>query len=171
MQFIRCTGKLLKEAGFKPNAFQRDESRFSFLGQWHANLIYIDGRKSVIFVNDRTLFNFIAPDINRAQIRELPKLFESCLSCVISSEAFPENVKYRILGEYEDIGLAKSSSRSVLGALNNLAFHYKNSILNAGGVHSWKIPDIIHQMNRMPMQPIKYQFPIEEIRTLYGISS
>lgn len=171
MQFIRCTAKLLKEAGFKPNEFQRDEPRFSFLGQWHANLIYIDGRKSVLFANDRTLFNFIAPDINRAQIRELPKVFRSFLSCVISAEAFPENVKSRIMGEYEDLELAKSSSRSVLGSLNDLAFHYKYSIVNAGGVHSWKIPDIIHQMNRIPMQALKSNYPIEEIRALYGIAS
>ena len=170
MQFVRCTAKLLKEAGFRANEFQRDEPRFSFLGQWHANLIYIDGRKSVLFVNDRTLFNFIAPDINRAQICELPKLFKSFLSSVISSEGFPEHVKNRIMGEYEDIELAKSSSRNVLGSLNDLAFHYKHSILNAGGVHSWKIPDIIQQMNRMPMQALKFNFPIEEIRTLYGIA-
>lgn len=171
MQFIRCTAKLLKEAGFKPNEFPRDEPKFAFLGQWHANLIYIDGRKSVLFVNDRTLFNFIAPDINRAQIRELSKVFRSFLSGVISAEAFPENVKSRIMGEYEDLELAKSSSRSVLGSLNDLAFHYKYSILDAGGVHSWKIPDIIHQMNRIPMQALKSNYPIEEIGALYGISS
>ena len=49
MQLIRCTAKLLREAGLKPTESQHDDSLFSFLGQWHANLIYIDGRKSVLF--------------------------------------------------------------------------------------------------------------------------
>ncbi len=171
MQLIRCTAKLLKEAGLKPTESQHDDSLFSFLGQWHANLIYIDGRKSVLFVNDRTLFNFILPDVTRAQIHDLPELFLSGLSCVISAEEFPEEVKPRIMAEYEQVALAKSSNKSVLGSANDLAFHYKYSILDAGGVHSWKVPEIIRQLNRMPLKAIKYAFPIEEIRNLYGITA
>jgi len=171
MQRIRCTAKLLKEVGLKPAQLQHDDPLFSFLGQWHASLIYIDGRKSVLFVNDRTLFNFILPDVNRAQIRELPELFLSSLSCVISAEEFPDDVKGRILEEYEQLALAKSSNKSVLGSANDFAFHYKFSILDAGGVHSWKVPEIIHRLNRMPMKSIKYVFPIEEIKNLYGIAA
>ena len=129
MQLIRCTAKLLKEVGLKPNELQHDEPRFSFLGPWHANLIYIDRRKSVLFVNDRTLFNLILPDVSRAQIRALPNLFLSGLSCVISAEEFPEDVKMKILGEYEEIVLSKSSDRSVLGSANDLAFHYRISCI------------------------------------------
>ncbi len=73
--------------------------------------------------------------------------------------------------EYEEIALAKSSSKSVLGSANDIAFHYKYSILDAGGVHSWKVSEIIHRMNRMPMQAIQMKFPIEEIRSLYGIAA
>ena len=171
MQLIRCTAKLLREAGLKPAESQHDDSPFSFLGQWHANLIYIDGRKSVLFVNDRTLFNFILPDVTRTQIHDLPELFLSGLSCVISAEEFPEEVKKRIMAEYEQVALAKSSNKSVLGSANDLAFHYKYSILDAGGVHSWKVPEIIHRLNRMPLKAIKYAFPIEEIRNLYGIAA
>ena len=171
MQLIRCTAKLLKEVGLKPAQLWHDEPKFSFLGQWHANLIFIDRRKSVLFVNDRTLFNFILPDVNRAQIRALPDLFLSGLSCVISAEEFPQEVKRRILAEYDQIALAKSSDRSVLGSANDLAYHYRLNILDAGGIHSWRVPEIIHQLNRMPMQAIKSKFPIEEIRTLYGIAA
>ena len=171
MQLIRCTAKLLKEAGLKPAESQQEDPPFSFLGQWHANLIYIDGRKSVLFVNDRTLFNFILPDVTRAQFRDLPECFLSGLSCVISAEQFPEDVKKRIMEEYEHLALAKSSNRSVLGSVNDLAFHYKHSILEAGGVHSWQVPEIIQRLNRMPIKAIKYLFPIEMIRNLYGIAA
>ena len=171
MQLLRCTAKLLKEVGLKPADLCLDEPDFSFLGQWHANLIYIDRRKSVLFVNDRTLFNFILPDVSRAQIRALPELFRSGLSCVISAEEFPEDVRRRIFEEYEEVALAKSSDRSVLGSSNDLAYHYKLHILNAGGVHSWRVPEIIRQLNRMPMQAIKFKFPIDEIRALYGIAA
>lgn len=171
MQLIRCTAKLLKEAGLKPAELQYEEPQFSFLGPWHANLIYIDRRKSVLFVNDRTLFNFVLPDVNRDQIRGLPDLFLSGLSCVISAEEFPEDVKKRIINEYEQVALAKSSNRSVLGSANDLAYHYRFGIMDAGGVHSWRVPEIIREMNRMPMQAIKTKFPIQEMRDLYGIAA
>jgi hypothetical protein len=170
MQLIRCTAKLLKEIGLKPSQLQQGEPDFSFLGQWHANLIYIDRRKSLIFVNDRTLMNFVVPGTTRAQIRELPDLFLSTLACVLSAEDVPGDTQAKVLAEYEEIGIAKSSSRSVLGSANDIAFHYKYSIEEAGGVHSWRIPEIIHDLNRMPMQAINYKFPIVEFRHLYDIA-
>lgn len=170
MQLLRCTAKLLKEAGVKPVDLQTKEPPFSFLGSWHANLVFIDGRKSVLFVNDRTLFNFILPDVNRARIRQLPELFLAALSCVISDEDLPDAVKRKILDEYETVALAKSSNRSVLGSSNDLAYRYKQNILDAGSVHSWRIPDIIRQLNRMPFQALDFAFPIDELRNLYGVA-
>lgn len=170
MQLIRCTAKLLKEMGFKPEDRQ-NEAPFSFLGQWHANLIYINRRKTLLFVNDRTLFNFIVPDVSRSQIRELPEQFRLMLSCVLAEEEVPEGVRQRILSEYKEIGLAKSSDRSVLGSSNDIALHYKYRILDAGGIHGWQVPGIIRELNRMPLQAIKYKFPIEELAHLYGFSA
>jgi hypothetical protein len=139
------------------------------LGQWHANLIYVDRRKTLLFVNDRTLFNFIIPDVTRVQIRQLPDQFRLMLSCVLADEAVPDDVRERILAEYEQIGFAKSSDRSVLGSSNDIAFHYKYQILDAGGIHSWQVPQIIRDLNRMPLQAIAYKFPIEELAQLYGL--
>jgi replication-associated recombination protein RarA len=89
---------------------------------------------------------------------------------VLAEEAIPEEVRQRILAEYKELGFAKSSSKSVLGSSNDIAFHYKYRILEAGGVHSWRVPEIIRELNRMPMKAIKHTFPIEELAHLYGIS-
>ena len=56
---------------------------------------------------------------------------------------------------------------SVLGSMNDLAFHYKFSIQEAGGVHSPAVPEIIRRLNRMPMGALKYVFPIEALKALY----
>jgi hypothetical protein len=87
---------------------------------------------------------------------------------VLAEEAIPEEVRQRILAEYKELSFAKSSSRSVLGSSNDIAFHYKYLILQAGGLHSWRVPEIIRELNRMPMQAIKHTFPIEELAHLYG---
>ena len=169
MQLIRCTGKLIKELGFQAKDLRPEEPRFSFLGQWHANLIYLNRQKTVLLVNDRTIFNFIIPGLSRAQIRDLPNQFRQMLACVLSEEGLPDAVNERILAEYAEIGFGKSSDRSVLGSSNELAFHYKHRILNAGGIHSWRVPQIIQELNRMPMQAIPSKFPIDELRRLYSL--
>ena len=167
MQLIRCTKKLQKEMGLKPSDLCAEEPRFSYLGPWHANLIHIDRRKCLLFANDRTLLNFIVTDVSRASIRELDKLFTSYLSCILADEGFGEADRARILAEYDEIGFANTSSKSVLGSMNDLAFHYKYSIQEAGGVHSPAVPEIIRRLNRMPMGALKYVFPIEALRAMF----
>ena len=166
MQLIRCTKKLQKEMGLKQSDLCDEEPHFSYLGPWHANLINIDRRKCVLFVNDRTLFNFIAPDVSRVQIRGLNKLFKGYLSCVLADEDIAAADREKILSEYDEVGFANTNSKSVLGSMNDLAFHYKCSILEAGGVHSPAVPEIIRRLNRMPMGSLKYVFSIEALKAM-----
>ncbi len=139
----------------------------SFLGSWHANLLYIDRKKCVLFVNDKTLFNFIAPDVNREQIRNLSDLFRNYLSCVVASEGFPENPQQLIENEYKKTTYSGTNNKSTLGSMTDLVFHYKHHILAEGGVHRAMVPEIIHQLNRMPMGAISYQYPINVLKELY----
>ncbi|MFP4379160.1 MAG: DUF6933 domain-containing protein [Candidatus Sumerlaeia bacterium] len=168
MQLIRCTAKLRKEMGLKPKDLTSEVPEESRLGQWHANLIYIDRRKTLLFVNDRTLFNFIAPAVSRAQISELDKIFRLMLSCTLADEKVPDSTRELILEEYTEIAYAKSSSRIVLGAANDLAYHYETQILHAGGVHSPLAPQIIRKNNRLPFKPLKYLDPINALAAVYG---
>jgi len=67
-------------------------------------------------------------------IKDLGKLFRKFLSCVLSSEGFSKSVKDKILMEYRELGYSETRSKSVLGSMNDLAFHYKYHILSSGGV-------------------------------------
>ena len=164
---IRCTGKLLKEIGVGKSKAIPPVSHTSLLGDWHAHLLYIDRHKCVLFVNDRTRFNFIVPDIPRAQIRTLSRLFEQWLRCVLSDENVALNIQNQIFEEYAPIEYAPSNNRSVLGSINDLAYHYKHAIFMEGGVHSPVVPEIIREMNRMPMSPLRYKDPIRMLKELY----
>lgn len=172
MQLIRCTAKLLKELGLKRSELIEEQPKFSYLGQWHANLIYINRRKCVVFANDKTLTNFIVTDVSRAEIRDLGSMFESMFHCILADEGYSRDIIKTILAEYSEIGIGKSNSRSVLGSLSDLAFHYEHSILESGGPHSPAIPSIISRLNRMPMHSSKKGFfPIDELRKLYPSAS
>lgn len=168
MQLIQCTKKLQKEMGLKKSELTESEPIFSFLGSWHANLLYIDRRKCVLFVNNKTLLNFIVTDVKKVDIKDLGKLFREFLSCVLSSEEISKSVKEKILMEYRELGYSGTSSKSVLGSMNDLAFHYKHHILSSGGVHSADVPDIIHKLNHMPMGAIEYKYAIDALNELYN---
>ena len=166
MQLIRCTAKLRKEMRLKDSALCTGAEEEGRLGPWHANLIYINRRKCVLFVNDRTLINFIVPDVSRAEIRELRKVFLSFLHPVLAEEGLSSTERESIASEYSEVCYAKSSSKSVLGSMNDLAFHYEHRILMAGGILTPELPGIISDLNRMSMGALQYTFPIEELRNV-----
>ena len=151
----------------KNSDMSENEPNDSYLGSWHANMIYIDGKKCLLFVNDKTLFNFIVPDITKTQIRELSKIFKSTLACVLSAEGVPEGAKAKIMSECESILYGNTNSKSVLGSMNDLAFHYKHHIQSEGGAHSYAVPSIIGKLNRMPMGALEYVYPIEALKAIY----
>lgn len=153
--------------GLKKSDISEIEPNESYLGSWHANLIFISGKKCLLFVNDKTLFNFIVPDISRTQIRDLSSIFRVTLECVLAAEDVPEMAKTKIMSEYRSILYANTNSKSVLGSMNDLAFHYKYHIQSEGGVHSYAVPDIIKKLNHMPMGALDYVFPIEALKAVY----
>ena len=167
MQLISCTKKLQKEMGLKKNDISEDKPEELYLGSWHANLIYIDGKKCVLFVNDKTLLNFIIPDLSRTQIKGLSNIFKVTLGGVLATEGVPELARTKMLLEYESIQYANTHSKSVLGSMNDLAFHYKYRLQSEGGVHSTALPGIITAMNNMPMGALEYVFPIKALKAVY----
>lgn len=167
MLLIRCTCKLQKEMGLKKTDLVEEEGSDSKLGPWHANLIHINGRKCILFVNDKTLLNFIVTDVTRAEIRGLSEMFLNTLICVLADEGVSNNVIDAIKQEYSENGYAKTNNKSVLGSMNDLAFHYKFLIQDSGGVHSYMVPSIIKQLNHMPMGAIDYAYSIDAFRAIY----
>jgi len=167
MQLIRCTQKLVKEMGLKKAELSTIEPKFSYLGSWHANLLHIDGKKCVMFVNDKTLFNFIAPNVKRKEIKNLSSMFKEHLMYALSFEGITDKTKEQIIKEYSEINYSKTNSKKVLGSMNDLAFHYKDHILCEGGMLSALVPSIINKLNHMPMGMLNYNYSSEELKSLY----
>lgn len=163
MQLIGCTKKLQKEMGLNPKDLSMLEPEDSGLGSWTANLIFVNRRKCILFVNDKTLFNFLVPDVLRQQIRELAEMFRGFLSCELTEEGYSKAQIDKMLEEYREIGFSNTKSRSVLGSMNDLAHMYKFYMQSGGGTHGYDFPEIIKRMNRTPMGSLSYKLPIEAL--------
>ena len=86
---------------------------------------------------------------------------------MLAEEGVTASAREKILAEYEELRYGKTKSKSVLGSMTDLAFHYKYHIQEEGGVHSIAVPSIIKKLNRMPMGAIEYTYPIEALRAMY----
>lgn len=168
MKIIKCTKKLQKEMGLKKSELSVSEPDKGIIGHWHANLIYIQGKKCVIFVNDKTLFNFIVAGVTREQIRNLSTMFLINLTCALINEGIDESTCKRISEEYDSIEYKNTDDKSVLGSMNDLAFHYKILIESEGGIHTSELPNIIKRLNHMPMGALKYAYAIDALKKALG---
>jgi len=168
MALLKCTKKLQKEIGLKQAALLEVDEHAVCLGSWHANVINIDRRKCLLFVNDKTLLNFVIPNVLKPQIKNLSKVFRDYLLCVLIEEGVPEHVRKKIIVEYEFLGYGNTNNKSILGSMNDLASHYKYFIESAGGVHSHAVPTIIKKLNRMPMGVLGYKYSIEVFNEVWG---
>jgi hypothetical protein len=167
MQIIRCTAKLQKEMGLRKSDLIASVEESTRLGGWHANLLYIDRKKCVLFANDRTLFNFIVADLKREHIRQLDRVFQEHLICVLNSEDLDKKIAKSICEEHQEIRYGATNNRSVIGSMNDLASHYKYFISEAGGVHSPEVPEIIRKLNRMPFCSLEFTYSIDMLKKLY----
>lgn len=71
MHLIGCIAKLQNEMGLKKTDLSHKDDRTGIPGQWHANLLFIDRKKCILFVNDRILTIFLVPDLSRTEICNL----------------------------------------------------------------------------------------------------
>lgn len=164
MRLIRCTQKLLRELSFFPAGSDVAEINPEGLGNWYANLVRFDRRKCFIFTNEKTLYSFLVPGVLKKDLLNIHNLFRSHLSNNLQYEGFATDVIKRALEEYNEIGLAKTASRSVLGSMNDLKCAYGFEVVRSGGIGGFNVLAVNREMNRTPLSAIKYSYAIEEVK-------
>ena len=160
MAIIRCTKKLLNELKIKPTD---DIGRSKNISNWHANLLWIDRRKCVLFTNDSTLFSFLVTGMKKPQFENFYDIFRLNLFKNLMNENLPQNQIEHALNEHREIGITKTNNRSVLGSMNDLAYQLKCRIYGDGGLAAVGIAAINHDLNRIPMGAIGYKYSIDEL--------
>jgi hypothetical protein len=166
MRIIHCTKKLLKELAVPLVEPNKIPSPTEGLANWYANLLRIDRRKCVLFTNEKTLYTFLIAKVLKSNLKNIEEEFLINLSYNLQNEGFGLEVINRIMKEYQEIGFAKTVSKSVLGSMNDLAWQYEFQIMREGGIDNIKILQLNQMINRTPMGALKYKYPIEGLRKL-----
>ena len=162
---IRCTQKLLKELRIKPE--EPDESMVvSEVGSWHANLLQIDRRKCVIFTHDMTLFTLFSAGLKRPEFDHIDMIFGEVLFKTMRLFDFEQSEIERMLDWSQHNTYSKTSSRSVLGSMNDVAFQIKHTILSNGGLAYTDPGELRTRINETPFKAIGYKYPHDCLKEL-----
>jgi hypothetical protein len=166
MTLLHCTRKLLKELDVHLVEPDKIPQPTEWLGNWYANLLRIDRRKCLLFTNEKTLYTFLIPKVKKENLKNIEDEFDIYLNYNLQCEGFGIEVINRVMQEYQEIGFAKTSNRQVLGSMNEFAFEYDYFIRREGGLEKARIFEINKEINRTPMSPLKFKYPIDGLRQL-----
>ncbi len=162
MLLIRCTQKLLKEFGARP-----DEAVHVMPGlSWHANLLRFDRRKCLLFTHDQTLFSVFLPSVTKTDYPHLAEMFGQRLFRAMRLFDFNQQQIETMLEQARELRFAKTNSRSVLGSMNDMKQMMGWIIHNDGGLAATDMDELTRLINKTSFKAIGYSSPSERMHTL-----
>ncbi len=113
---LRCTRKLLAVIG-SPVA---EPAPAPDPEDWYANLLWSDRRKCLLLTHSATLFTIFETDVTASGLRATRQL----ITGLIGRELRREGLSAGTFGDLDqqEVLLAKTADRSVLGCMNDMAF-------------------------------------------------
>ena len=151
MIYIRCTQKLIKHYGLKPNI--PEEAGDSILGDWYANIIPTDGGDLIVFLNERTLLTVAVP---LCPENELFPTFVERVGNLLAMIDIPIHRIYRELEFYREILITKTKNRSLLGSLNDIAYHYQARAEMRAPNEKISLSDVELRGSNIPQKPLNW---------------
>ena len=124
---LRCTRKLLTVLG--PAA--AGPAPAPDPGDWYANLLRFDRRTCLLLTHSATLFTIFEADVTASGLRATRQLVSGLIGRELRREELPAGT----FGDLEqDVLLARTADRGVLGCMNDMAFRCEHAIAGAGGL-------------------------------------
>ena len=158
---IRGTQKFLKKIKKPPQANLEPSS--NALGDWYANLIDSDAGQLIIFVNEKS---FLTVGVPVLEIKNLFSLFIQRVLNLLWLIGVPRLVIELEHVEMMKMQIGKTKDRSVIGAMNELAFSYQIYAEDQVGQGKLSLQDAEQEFSKTPLSPLGYQYPRDVAKRL-----
>jgi hypothetical protein len=156
---VRCTARLLKllapiEVAEVPPATH----------DWYANLVWIDRRKCLLLVHADTLFPVFVVDVRKSDLAKLGDYVTATIATALTSAGFAADH----LGPLhpDDVQVARTASRSVLGFMNDMAATAEYITTRDGGITRLDVLELNAFLLRTPYNRDGYVRPIDAVRAI-----
>jgi len=158
---LRCTQKLRKYLGVIPVI--TPEPTTTLLGDWYGNLVPTASGDLLILVYEKSLLTIAIPVSESNNLVPLFRIRVANLLGMIG--VHPEDIANEI-SHFDQVQYSKTASRSVLGSLNDFAWHFQMMAEDAKSKSNLSLSKAELQLSQMPCKPIDYGFPSEAAKEL-----
>ena len=151
---LRCTKKLLDVICPEQLATQEPDG-----SDWYGNLLVLDRRKCLLLTHADSLFTIFEPDVRAPDLRSTHDL----VAWLIERELLAEGLPVRTFGDLgtEELSIAKTADRSVLGCMNDMAYLCEDAVARAGSLAITDVPPLNRHLRRNINSARDYQRPID----------
>lgn len=153
---LRCTKKLLAVLGtghaVGPGPAPDAED-------WYANLLWFDRRKCLLLTHAATLFAIFEADVRAADLRATHRLVTGMVERELRHEGLPPGTFGNLRSQ--ELILARTANRSVLGCMNDMAFLCDVAISDTGGLAHIDLGELNHALHRHINSSRGYRPPVE----------
>ncbi|KIL43103.1 plasmid pRiA4b ORF-3 family protein [Jeotgalibacillus campisalis] len=112
--FIQCTKKLLTELKIQPGQKAEEDPLFS----WHANLLNVNRRKTLVLVNDRNRYAIVLHGLKAKDFKKLDELIPEAIAHAYREEGIKEEVIETYLAHSKEVTFSKTKDRTTVARLN-----------------------------------------------------
>lgn len=170
MLIFKCTQKVRDYLSLAPNELTEPvDHTNSVLGDWYVNLIVIDRRKCLLFMNERTLLSFIAIGSKKSKglKHDVYEMFIDHLFNLYKLLEFPLDGLNQVMDDYVEYRYNKTASKKLLGNMSDLAHLYQATIAYNGGIAKCDIAEIIRLMNHTPQANLNHQYSVDVAKAIF----
>lgn len=126
---------------------------------WYANLLWIDRRKCLLLTHVGTLFPVFVADVRKADLRPLGPYVVNLVEEHLRSEGLAADTLGGI--DPNDVHVARTASRSILGFMNDAAMHARYRIEAMGGIDRSDTVFLNHFLRRTLHNRGEYLTPLD----------
>lgn len=151
---LRCTKKLLDVIRPEELATHGPEDE-----DWYANLLVLDRRKCLLLTHAGTLFTIFEPDVRASDLKATKNLIVGLIGRELLAERLPADVFGDLWAD--ELLIAKTADRSVLGCMNDMAFLCDVAVADAGSLALMDVASLNHRLHRNINSARTYEPPID----------
>lgn len=166
MLTLKCTRKVQDSLKLKPSDLAEPVKSEEGFGAWYVNQFYVDRRKCLVFMNEKTLLSFFLFGMKKSNTRKetFPELCLNGIFQLMKIEGFSVESIDVLLESTRECRYMKTTDRKALGNVNDLMFLYEHMILSEGGLEYCDLTGIIKKINRTPQRNIGWGYSIDKAK-------
>lgn len=111
---IQCTKKLLEQLNIKPKLVEEEKALFS----WHANLILINQKKTVVLVNDKNKYVIVVYGLKAKDFINLDVHIKLAIKETFKDECIKDSIIDSFINCSREVTYTKTKNKSLIARVN-----------------------------------------------------